>query len=248
MKILLLSDIHANIFALRAIEQAETWDEVWCCGDLVDFGPFPMEVIRWMMEHNARCVQGNHDAKVLSLTQEDCRSAWNGRTWQWCHHNYELMDKDALAYLRSLPGTLMLQADGIAYQMQHQYEGGYGVVESLNQFDGFWQHENALERRLIFGHTHRRCIHHLDAHALWINPGSVSYRRPDDPDKRAHYMVIEDGQIRFGAVAYDRSALLAKTLEYLREGRMLAENLQDAFFFFGSAATTRDPLPANEII
>ena len=246
MKILLLSDIHANIFALRAIERAETWDEIWCCGDLVDFGPFPMEVIRWMREHNARCVQGNHDAHVLSFTLEDCRRAWDEGTWQWCHHNYELLDEEARNYLRSLPEKLLLTADGIAYQMQHRYGTGYGTVESLDQFDHFWHHENAPERRLLFGHTHRRCIHQLDEHTLWLNPGSVSYRRPDDPDKRAHYMMIEDGRIRIGAIDYDRSVLLAKTQEYLLEGKMLATNLQDAFFFFGSAATTRDPLPAAE--
>ena len=86
-------------------------------------------------------------------------------------------------------------------------------------------------------------MHLLGEGALWLNPGSVSYRRPDDPDKRAHYMVIEDGRVRFGAVSYDRSALLSKTQEIHRSGRMLATNLQDAYFFFGDARTTRDPLP-----
>lgn len=244
MKILLISDVHANIHALRAIERYETWDEVWCCGDLVDFGPFPMEVIHWMQAHSARCVLGNHDAHVLSLTRADCRAAYETRTWQWAHQNLELLDSDALAYLRSLPKTLLLTADGISYQMQHQYDGGYGVVESLDQFDRFWQGGNAPQRRLLFGHTHRRCMHLLDEQTLWLNPGSVSYRRPDDPDKRAHYMMIEDGRVRFGAVAYDRTPLLDAALACLRDGHMLPTNLQDAFFFFGSAATTRDPLPA----
>lgn len=243
MKILLLSDIHANFDALRAVERAETWDEVWCCGDLVDFGPDPVPVIRWMQAHGARCVLGNHDAHVLTLTGEDCRRAWDARTWQWAHQNYEQLSGGDLVYLRSLPKTLSLFADGVPYQMQHQYDGGYGIVESQDQFNHFWQGEPAAERRLLFGHTHRRCMHLLGEGALWLNPGSVSYRRPDDPDKRAHYMVIEDGRVRFGAVSYDRSALLSKTQEIHRSGRMLATNLQDAYFFFGDARTTRDPLP-----
>jgi predicted phosphodiesterase len=244
MKILLISDIHANIYALHAVEQAEkSWDEVWCCGDLVDFGPDPTEVIRWMQDHNARCVLGNHDAHVLRLTPEDCRRAWDERTWQWAHQNYEQLSDSDLAYLRSLPKTLHLAADGIPCQMQHQYDNGYGTVESQEQFDRFWQGESAPQRRLIFGHTHRRCLHALSEGALWLNPGSISYRRPDDPDKRAHYMVIEDGHVRFGAVSYDRRALLGKTQEIHRSSRMLTCNLQDAYFFFGSASTTRDPLP-----
>ena len=51
MKILLISDVHANIHALEAVERAERFDEVWCCGDLTDFGPDPVEVIRWMQAH-----------------------------------------------------------------------------------------------------------------------------------------------------------------------------------------------------
>lgn len=244
MKILLISDVHANIHALRAVERAEKiWDDVWCCGDLTDFGPDPVPVIRWMRDHSARCVLGNHDAHVLTLTREDCRRAWDERTWQWAHQNYEQLDGGDVAYLRSLPKTLHLSADGVSYQMQHQYDSGYGVVEALSHFDSFWQGGDAPERRLLFGHTHRRGMHLLDEHTCWLNPGSVSYRKGDDMDKRAHYMVIEDGRVRFGAVSYDRSALLAKTQEIHRSGRMLAANLQDAYFFFGSSLTKRDPLP-----
>lgn len=243
MKTLLISDVHANICALEAIEACERFDEVWCCGDLVDFGPFPAEAVRWMQEHQARCVLGNHDAHLLTLTNEACRRAYENHAWEWAHHNFEQLDHDMLDYLRTLPRTLTFTADSIAYQMQHQYDEGYGIVEALSLFDRFWQGESAPERRMLFGHTHRRCVHLLGEGALWINPGSVSYRKEDDPDKRAHYMIIEDGQIRFGAVSYDRSRLLAKVQEIHRSKRMLAHHLQHAYFFFGSAITKSDPLP-----
>lgn len=246
MKVLLISDIHSNICALEAIEQREQFDEVWCCGDLVDFGPFPTETIRWMQAHHARCVLGNHDTHVLSLTTEDCRRAYDARTWQWAHHNREQLDRSSLDYLHSLPLVLQLTADGIHYQMQHQFCDGYHMPESLHQFHACWKGEHASERRLLFGHTHRQCIHQLDSHTLWINPGSTSYRRPDDPDKRAHYMILEEGHVRFGAVCYDRSKLFDATHSLLSEGRMLTTHLQDAFFFFGHAATTRDPLPTDQ--
>lgn len=248
MKILLISDIHANIDALRAVEQVETWDEAWCCGDLTDFGPFPAETIAWVRTRNVHCVLGNHDAHVLSLTREDCKRAYDARAWTWAHQNLELLDEEDLAFLRSLPKLLFLTADGIAYQMQHQYDEGYGTIESISQFQAFWRGEADMpQRRMLFGHTHRRGLHLLDAQTGWLNPGSVSYRRPDDPDKQAHYLVIEDGRVRFGNVAYDRSRLLEKTWEYLRGGHMLKENLQDAFFFFGNAPSTRAPLPPGKV-
>lgn len=96
---------------------------------------------------------------------------------------------------------------------------------------------------MIFGHTHRRLVHRLDNDRLWLNPGSASYRRPDDRDKRAHYMLIEDGDIRFGAVEYDRSEMLARAMDYVKKGTMLETDLQDAMFFFGNAPTSREPLP-----
>ena len=49
---------------------------------------------------------------------------------------------------------------------------------------------------MVFGHTHRQCVHILGDGMEWLNPGSVSYHRLDDPDKDARYMVITDGSIK----------------------------------------------------
>ena len=245
MKALILSDIHANIFALRAIEAHERWDRVYCCGDLVDYGPFPLEVIRWAQEHDVHSVYGNHDRHVLTMTDEACLEARRSRTWKWSHDNWEQLTPDARAWLAALPRTLCFEADGLACQMQHQYDQGYGTVESESQFNAFWQQpaREGQKRLLLFGHTHRRCIHQLSDRQLWLNPGSVSYRRPDDNDKRAHYMMLEDGEIRFGAVSYDRTPLLKEAQKRLEKGIMLETELQDAFFCFGDAPTSRSPLP-----
>jgi hypothetical protein len=56
-------------------------------------------------------------------------------------------------------------------------------------------------------------------------------------------MIIEDGRILMRAVAYDRSAMLERAMDYVRRKAMLPTDLQDAMFFFGDAATSRDPLP-----
>ena len=74
MKLLIISDIHSNYEALLAVAHAEEADEVWCLGDLVDFGAQPTEAVQWVRHHTRarRCVQGNHDhALAFSV---DCRS------------------------------------------------------------------------------------------------------------------------------------------------------------------------------
>ena len=82
---------------------------------------------------------------------------------------------------------------GWKYGIAHQYDNGYGIIESRYAFDKYWaEHygtDNVGNRRLIFGHTHRQCIHILGDGMEWLNPGSASYRRPDDPDKTAHYAI-----------------------------------------------------------
>ena len=95
---------------------------------------------------------------------------------------------------------------------------------------------------MIFGHTHRQCIHTLGEGMEWINPGSISYRRPDDPDKTAHYAVILDGKIQLKSIAYDRTLQLAEAKRFLKNDRMMRTELQDFMFFFGDAKTSRDPL------
>ncbi len=252
MRLLILSDIHANIAALRSIEKDAGWsDAVYCAGDYVDYGTDPHEVISWLTEHNAVCVTGNHDAHLLRVLATGETEAFRGTNrYKWVHDNIDRITEADAGFLQALPRSVCFCADGIHYLLQHQMKDGtYDVPESLHGFDAIWAQgygNSTVQgggKRMILGHTHRRCVHMLDHDRLWINPGSASYRRPDDPDKRAHYMIIENGRIEFRAVSYDRSAMLARALSYVRTGTMLETDLQDALFFFGEAKTTREPLP-----
>ena len=50
-RILVISDIHANLTALEAvIADAGPIDETWCLGDLVGYGPDPNECISLIRE------------------------------------------------------------------------------------------------------------------------------------------------------------------------------------------------------
>jgi hypothetical protein len=56
MRILVVSDIHANWPALQAIR--EEADAVVCLGDLVSYGPFPQECVAWVRERAAHVIRG----------------------------------------------------------------------------------------------------------------------------------------------------------------------------------------------
>lgn len=73
MRVIVFSDVHAIMPALRALEQdgiAQQVDTYWCLGDLLGYGVHPLPVLRHvrrMMERypGFQIILGNHDWEVL---------------------------------------------------------------------------------------------------------------------------------------------------------------------------------------
>jgi predicted phosphodiesterase len=63
MKIAIISDIHGNLAALETFPE-KSFDQLWCMGDLVDYGPRPHQVIQWVRDHATAVIRGNHDQAV----------------------------------------------------------------------------------------------------------------------------------------------------------------------------------------
>ena len=75
MKLLIVSDIHANLEALQTV-LAESHDELWVLGDLVNYGPNPSEVVDLIRLNASLIVQGNHDYAVGTASDPQCSSAF----------------------------------------------------------------------------------------------------------------------------------------------------------------------------
>jgi predicted phosphodiesterase len=73
MKILILSDIHGNLDAFKAIR--ETHDELWVLGDIVNYGPQPKETLEAVIATASFIIQGNHDHAV----GHDDDTRWSAR-------------------------------------------------------------------------------------------------------------------------------------------------------------------------
>ena len=73
MKVLIYSDIHANLHALKALFRIEKYDKAIFLGDVVDYGPSPAETLDLLLENTDISVMGNHDH--AAVTGEDCRCA-----------------------------------------------------------------------------------------------------------------------------------------------------------------------------
>lgn len=70
MRILLISDIHANFVALEAVAARfppPTFDLIINGGDTLVYGPFPNQTIDWLRSHRALSILGNTDRQVITL-------------------------------------------------------------------------------------------------------------------------------------------------------------------------------------
>ena len=73
VRLLLLSDIHANGVALQAVMK-DAWtrkfDRVVSLGDALGYGPRPREVLDTLRDLDATCILGNHEDLLLRLIHQ----------------------------------------------------------------------------------------------------------------------------------------------------------------------------------
>ena len=136
MKLLVLSDAHANIWALRQVmEQEQDYDYLAFAGDMVDYGIAPGPVIEWFQNApRTWIVQGNHDLHALNIARETAGKQVPDKEYKWIHYDLERMTPSQLDYLRQLPKSVFFTLDGWAYVMEHQYKfGTYETIENTAQ-------------------------------------------------------------------------------------------------------------------
>ncbi len=205
MRILVISDVHANISALDAVlEAAGAVDSVWCLGDLVGYGPDPNECIhRIRGVSNLVCLLGNHDAAALGQIDLDSFNREARISAQWMKST---LRADNLEYLRSLPdrveiGEITLTHGSPRNPVWEYLLDVYTARESFKYFStpycfvghthlpvAYAQQENGeIQFRVL---THVSEIR-LNGKAI-LNPGSVG--QPRDHDPRAAFAIYDSEQ------------------------------------------------------
>jgi diadenosine tetraphosphatase ApaH/serine/threonine PP2A family protein phosphatase len=205
MQTLVISDIHANLTALKAVlESAGTFDAVWCLGDLVGYGPDPNEcVARIRALPNLLCIIGNHDAAALMQIDADTFNPEARSALLWTR---KALDENSREFLRGLPEKIEMGEVTLSHGSPRHPVWEYLLdtrTATLN-FDYF------VTPFCFVGHTHLPVIYTLynennlarlnipEANSkitlpvrAIINPGSVG--QPRDRDPRAAF-AIYDGE------------------------------------------------------
>jgi predicted phosphodiesterase len=231
MRVLVLSDLHANFTALTAVLDAVTdrWDHAVCLGDVVGYGPDPNEVTSKIRELCAKSIRGNHDkaATDLMATSDFNPIAKAAVDWTRSH-----LSPDNLKWLADLPPGPMETEELVLVHGAFQDEDEY-VFTPAQALEGLL---DSTARVTFFGHTHHQGgfsyenfnshlevlnVHprpselftalRLEAKRRYLlNPGSIG--QPRDGDPRAAFAIADLGHelVEFWRVPYDISEVQAR--------------------------------------
>jgi putative phosphoesterase len=212
MKIQIISDVHSNYEALLAVAEAEKHvDQIWCLGDLVDYGPQPADVVQWVRHHVRLCVRGNHDFALAF--QEDCRCSQAFREMSVASRamNRALLSPEQIAWLQLLPATKDVVLDHRRFRLAHGAPNGdpyrYDLTPSLADAALAEVVKEFTADVFLCGHTHLPMARKLGKR-MFVNPGSVGQQHDGDP--RASYAIWQDGAIKLHRVCYDVEATVRK--------------------------------------
>ncbi|MFB6184894.1 MAG: metallophosphoesterase [Haloarculaceae archaeon] len=206
MKVGLLSDVHGNLVALKAVlADMPSVDALACAGDVVGYNPYHEDCVTAMRgegvlaEHAqlpdgaVPTVMGNHDHAVA----DDAGFAFNSVASAGVEHARTSLSETSLDWLSSLPTE------------RHLFDGRVKVVhghpddpDRYTYPDDFSPRMLGDEDVLVLGHTHVQ--HHETFEAgIVVNPGSVG--QPRDRDPRAAYAVLhlDEPAVEQRRVEYD---------------------------------------------
>jgi diadenosine tetraphosphatase ApaH/serine/threonine PP2A family protein phosphatase len=195
MRILILSDIHANWPALEAVlneAQKIGFDQIWCAGDIVGYYPWCNEVTQWVRENVQRCVMGNHDAIIAGLISPDYFSSWAYRAIVW---TLQELSEENKKFISNLPlvlksGDTILVHDTPLRPLSMEYilypEEALEVLKNTPQRFTFYGHTH-IPILFELGEGELKVVYQMDGYTLrgdrkyLINPGSVGQPRDGIP-------------------------------------------------------------------
>ena len=208
MKIAIISDIHGNLEALKAVLkyiEERRIDKIYCLGDFLARGNFQQECFDLLKDRCEVIIQGNCDEHFAGNPDLTNQSEIEINRVKW---NKTKTNPETQEFLRNLPFCHEFYMSGRLVRLVHAHPQSIGkVVASIDNLDKLYEMflptENTVSQEkadiLICGHTHMPYIQKLYNRYI-INTGSVGnqldvFRNKDkDGDCRnttnASYLVL----------------------------------------------------------
>lgn len=205
VKIGLISDIHSNLTAFKAVlKDMPRVDQIICVGDLVGYAAEPNEVVNLVKSKRIKAVMGNHDYAAIT---RDVRG-FNPIAAEAALWTAEKLSEENIKFLSDLPTELKINLKQKLYVVHgspRDHLNEYVFPEYSNK-ELAKITENLDADVVILGHTHVP-MHRMIMGKLIVNPGSVG--QPRDRDWRASYAILsfdDEIKVTFKRVEYDVEA------------------------------------------
>lgn len=218
MQIAILSDIHANIYALDAVYndfKNKNVENILIAGDLIGYYYWPKEVVQKLMnDERVLCISGNHE-NILSKTLS-CSDAFKkykqkyGSGYEICRNQ---LSKNELEWLLGLPEKLDIKIRDMSFTIAH---GSLNDQEKYIYPDisiNILEENHNISDFTVLGHTHYPFIKNNGRNII-INPGSVG--QPRDISRIASYVLIntENHAITFRRVRFEIDEIIRAAQKY----------------------------------
>ncbi|MCX7818003.1 MAG: metallophosphatase family protein [Kiritimatiellae bacterium] len=220
VKYAIVSDLHANLPAWRAVLRdivLQQADRILCLGDVVGYGPQPVEVLESLYAEAWRVALGNHDAVLTGRLPAD---GFHELARDILERSRRCVGPDALRWMATWP----LQLVGRGFRCAHASSAAPGRFDYVEDPADALAALSAVPEPLVFiGHTHRPALfvlgnsgtpHRLEPQDFELEPGKRylvnvgSVGCPRDGDPRASYVLFDaaHGAVWFRRVAFDLDA------------------------------------------
>jgi len=235
LRILIISDIHANLEALETcLQAAPEHDRVFNLGDLVGYGANPNEVTERARTLGEVFVRGNHDKACTGLMSLEDFNPVAARAARWTQGR---LSEDNMKFLRGLPRGPVAPVEDLQCVHGSPRDEDEYVLTGREAY-------SILEKQVLqvtfFGHTHVQGAYWIDdvkkkegviaprykaapgrqlfsfslakTAKYLVNPGSVGQPRDGDPRAAFALYNAEGGEITFYRVPYDIQTAQKKIL------------------------------------
>ncbi len=196
MKFAVLSDIHGNMFALRAvIEDMKKFNvnRVLCLGDLAMAGPQPNTAIDFVRTQDWTVIQGNTDEMIANFSEDIYDTIKKDAPIMANALRQDVNDisDENKKYLKNLPKNKCIEVEGLKILLVHgsprqNNENIYPNMDIDIIEDIFMN----VDADVVFcGHTHIPCGYQTNSKITVVNDGSVG--RPFTKEPQACYVIAD---------------------------------------------------------
>ena len=210
MKIGIITDIHSNIQALKAVlkefDKIKV-DKIICCGDIIGIGINPEETVQELLKRRNTiiAVRGNHEQYLLNGIPTDIhndkrkmsKEEYENHKW-----NHNKLSKQSVKFLSELKLSQYIEVEGkrifithYPYKKDGTYKKHIKNISIAECEEMFKEYDADI---FLFGHTHTFSINEKN-NKWYINVGSLGCPLNSNIAK-AGLLEINNGEVKFKSI------------------------------------------------